>query len=279
MAVFLILLTACSRQAVGPQQSPSEGYPSIHLDYTVVYQEGPFIVREAFLGSRDAWDWSSFSMPEARIADALPNLGFGDFDSCYEQLRTADWCTTMLALARVDGGEDYFQFMMDGLQVGNALLRKNGKTLWTGHVDGGLWRAIPSSRQVGDEIAVEYQDAVFDQEGRLVRWVESVLLTQGNTALDIVQATGHDRAFAPCGIDGELVYVAVIHGPEQGRADHFLVFQDRKVAGPYDNVFNQYCCWDGPPIQVHCDGKMVDFFVEKDGGWYHVQAGHLPDAP
>ena len=55
----------------------------------------------------------------------------------------------------------------------------------------------------------------------------------------------------------------------------FLVFNGKEVGAKYDKVFNQHCCWDGPPVQVACNGEIVDFFAIRENGWYHVQAGNL----
>ena len=196
------------------------------LEYTIVYEEEGFRIREAFLKSFKDWSWEDFSMPRSRIDLAC-----------------------------------------DHILGGHCLLKRDGWLIWEGDMNGGTCRPIDSSRKMGDDILIDYVTVVTS--GQLM--VDSILLTRGDTVIDVVETTGYDAAFAPDEIMGKLLYFAGKHRPDE---KILLVFDGREV-GEYDAVFNQYCCWDGPPIQIYSNGEIVDFFVQKDGDWYHIQAGRL----
>ncbi len=97
----------------------------------------------------------------------------------------------------------------------------------------------------------------------------SILLTHGNTVIDIARTSGYSTAFAPNEVQGKLACLARKDGK------WFLVFDGREVGERYDEVFNRCCCWDGPDLRPACNGEVVDFFAVRENGWYHVQAGDL----
>jgi hypothetical protein len=110
---------------------------------------------------------------------------------------------------------------------------------------------------------------VRNAQGETLDITQSVVFTENDKAVDILSTTDYDGAFAPNGVDGKLAFF----GRRNGKI--LLVFDGKEVGEKYDKSYDQYCCWDGPPIQVYGDGNIVDFFGEKDGILYHVQAGYL----
>ena len=283
MLVCCFLFTACCQSAADePSATPivvvTTSMPTVaptefevsenHFEYEIVYEESGFGIREAFLGSAEDWTWVDFSIPQARIQHAVQDLGLDALcDGTTAEWQATGWCTDTVGIETADEQEYQFDLACDHMVGGHCQLRRNGTLVWEGNLNGGTCRPIHSSRRIGDDIVIDYTNVVTP--GQMV--VRSILLTRGNSAVDIVETTGYDAAFAPSEVFGKLVYFASEYLPDR---KVLLVF-DGRVVGEFDAVFNQYCCWDGPPVQIYSNGEIVDFFAQKDGGWYHIQAGNL----
>lgn len=268
LTIFLLtlVLIGCTVDGAGKLESQQEVPEEETLSYEVVYEEGDFKVREAFLGSLEDWQWEDFSMPQARIRNTVQDLGLRGACSTTVEFQASGWCTDTARMKTVDGKEHRFDLACDHIIGGHCLLKKNSKPIWEGDLSVVTCGPIQSSKRVGNEIAIDYVSIIPESQGGTIN---SILLTKGDAVVDIVEIARYDAAFAPNEIQGKLVYFASEHLPN-GKV--FLVFDDEEVSG-YEVVFNQYCCWDGPPIQIFCNGEIVDFFAQKDSGWYHVQAG------
>jgi len=284
LLVCCFLFTACGKNAAGepvatpvvvvktstPTVAPTEFEVSEkdQFEYEIVYEEDGFGIREAFLGSAEDWTWVDFSIPQARIQHTVQDLGLDALcDGTTAEWQATGWCTDTVGIKTTNGPEYRFDLACDHMIGGHCQLRRNGTPVWEGDLNGGTCRPIHSSRRIGDDIAIDYTHVVTS--GQMV--VDSILLTRGNGVVNIVEATNYDAAFAPNEVLGKLVYFAREYLPD-GKV--LLIF-DGQVVDEFDAVFNQYCCWDGPPIQVYSNGEVVDFFAKKDGGWYHIQAGNL----
>ncbi len=254
--------------------SPTESSPAKEtpLNYKIVFDRGDFQIREAFLGSLDTWNWQSFSMPAARIPRGSGPRNFEsdyDYERCYKEVKATGRCAiTIKMAARKDQQPIKFDLVTNDMSLtgGHYLLRKNGRSVWEGDLFGGTWLAILGLARIDDELAI---DTVITDSQKLHK---TILLTQDNSAVDVLQATKYDAVFYPCELEGKLAYFAHI---SQSQNKDILIFDGQEVGYAYDEIFNQYCCWDGPPIQIASNGEVVDFFAERDNGWYHVQAGNL----
>jgi hypothetical protein len=277
--ILLLLLMGCSpldksTSLYNPPLSSSESAKSSKVsdfEYQLIYRDEEIEIREAFLGDSDNWDWKNFIMPPARIAETGKDLEFGHelATNCFEQLKTEKWCKQVLELKSENNEPVQYVLELESPIAGNIRLIKNDKIIWSGHINGGTGLGIHSFLRIGNEIAFAYLDSNYDGKNPNFWAKESIIITNEDTTIDIVDATDYDTAFAPNGIHGKLVYFAKKDGQE------FLVFNGKKVGDTYDYAFNQYCCWDGPKIQIVGNGQLIDFFAVKNGGWYHVQAGNF----
>ncbi len=243
------------------------------LHYETIYTNGNLQIREAFLGSLDTWQWSDFSMPAARITEEVGTYGPStDYDSkrCDKDIKANGWCVITIKRAGVNGLPSEFDLVTSDMAMtgGHYRLRKNGQFIWEGDLFGGTWLAIHRITWIGDELAIEAVVVEPDSQKKF----ESILLTKGNTVINVQQTTQYDEVFYPFDFDGQLAYFAKTYQPQLKTV---LVVGGRAVGQEYDSVFNQYCCWDGPPVQIINNLEIVDFFAERNGGWYHVQAGNL----
>lgn len=243
-----------------PSATPTPGEQA--YDYKVVYQDGSFSIREAFLGTDAIWK-DGFQMPAGRIKDSVQSLGMGRDMACETGAQGNGPCTQTVKLAMPGGTSEDYIFRLDSLQGGTGILIKNGRLLWSGVTNGAGSFAILASRRIGDELAFEYTKSNAGS-GEANTWVaHAILLTRGNSVLLL------PNAFAPNPIGDKLMYFRVKTRQE------IIVFDGKEVGQPYDAVFNQPCCWGGPPIQMAADGQVVDFFAQRGRDWYHVQAGYL----
>ncbi len=275
--ILLLLLMGCSpvdksTSINNPPLTPSESTKSSKVsdfEYQLIYRDEEIEIREAFLGDRENWDWADFVMPPARITETYTNLRSGSemAHDCFEQLKTEEWCKQIIELESEYNQPVLYVLELESPIGGDIRLRSHGEIIWSGHINGGTGLGINSFTRTGNEIAFAYLDSNYDGENSNFWTKESIIITRGDTVVDIIDATDYDAAFAPNDIQGKLVYFAQKDGQE------FLVFTDKEVGVTYDYVFNQYCCWDGPKIQIIGNGQIIDFFAVKNGGWYHVQAG------
>jgi hypothetical protein len=231
------------------------------FEYKTIYQDGSFSIREAFLGTDAIWK-DGYQMPP-RIENTVQSLGLGRDMSCDRQLKSNTPCSQTLELPLANGGTDLYTFRLGELNGGTGVLFKNGRLLWSGATNGGPSFAIRSSKRIGDEIAFDYAKSNWGSKLKPFWMTDSILLTRGNAVVLFPEA------FAPNSIRGKLIYFKV-----KGRAE-ILVYDGKEAGAKYDEVFNQLCCWHGPPIQIAANGEMIDFFAQKGRDWYHVQAGYL----
>jgi len=284
LLVCCFLFTACCKNAASesmathivvvktptPTVAPTE-FETLEKDpfeYEIVYEEDGFGIREAFLGSAEDWTWVDFSIPQARIQHTVQDLGLDALcDGTTAEWQATGWCTDTVGIKTASEQECQFDFACDHMMGGYCQLRRNSALVWEGNLNGGTCRPIHSSRRIADEIAIDYTNVVTP--GQMV--VHSILLTSGSSVVDIAETTGYDATFAPSEVLGKLVYFASEYLPDR----RVLLIFDGQEVGEFDVVFNQYCCWDGPPVQIYSNGEIVDFFAQENGGWYHVQAGNL----
>jgi hypothetical protein len=248
---------------VTPSPQPSATPKKVILDYKVTYQQDGFVVREAFLGKSAIWQWDDFPMPPTRIQNTVQSLGLGREMTCEKPATSSTPCSQTLALPLANGGTDEYILRLEDVKGGSGLLLKNGKLIWTGVTNGADSFAILTSKRIGDEIVFDYSKSNWG-DGDQALWVTaSILETKGKIVVLIPDA------FAPNAVDGKLIYFKMKSKKE------VLVFDGNEVGETYNDVFNLACCWHGPPLEIASDGKIIDFFAQKDDGWYHVQAGYL----
>jgi len=202
-------------------------------------------------------------MPQARIENAVESLGLGREMTCDQQLNANTPCSQTLELSTANGTTDKYILRLESLNGGNGVLFKNGKLIWAGMTNGASSFAILSSKRIGDEIVFDYSKSNWGSNVKPLWITDAILHTKGNAVALIPDA------FAPNAIQGELIYFKI----KNGKA--ILAFNGKEVGETYSEVFNQLCCWHGPPIQIASNGKIVDFFAQKGRDWYHVQAGYL----
>ncbi len=283
LLLFLLLLTACGplenptptpaatqppvststpRAATHtPQPTASPTATPVNLQYSVLYQQPDgFSIRQAYLGPNAIWRWDDFPMPPTRIQNTRKSLGMGRQMTCEKNNSTSTPCAQTIQLA-----ENEYTLRLADVTGGSALLTKNNKLLWTGFTNGANNFAILSSKQLGDALVLEYAKSNWgNTEERL--WVTtSILITREKDVLLLPDA------FAPNIVNDQLIYFRVKTGKS------VLVFSGKDVGDSYNYIFNlTWCCWHGPTLEIANDGKILDFFAQKDNGWYHVQAGYLP---
>ena len=248
-----------------PQPSKTPTPTQRVFEYETVYDENGFTVREAFLGQGAIWQWDTFQMPPSRIENTAHSLGLGREMDCDARPQADMPCMQTLQLSLSSGSVDEYTLRLDSLEGGSALLMKNGRLIWTGITNGADSFAIISSAQIGDEIAFDYSKSNWGSATAGLWKIDSILITQGKTIVLIPEA------FGPYEIDGKLAYFRVKLKKET------LVFDGREVSPAYDYIFNLSCCWHGPSIEIVSNGKLLDFFAQRGGAWYHVQAGRLSD--
>jgi hypothetical protein len=253
------------------------------LIYETVYKSENFLVREAYLGLENEHFFENFSMPSARITDPVEDLGIDKYwingkDLLWEtQLASTGWCTDTIKIISKSGIENTYEIVKDHLGLGgHYILKKNGEIIWEADLSATTQGPIISSKVIGEEIAIEYIIVKSERQSDGLLF-QSILLTQGNGVIDILGTTEYDAIFAPNEIEGKLTYFAKDYGETKNneiKTKIYLVYDSKKIV-EYDHVFNQTCCWDGPPIQVIGNDKVVDYFAIKGNSWYHVQAGYF----
>lgn len=240
-----------------------------NTEYQIVYRDGDFSVREMFLGDIANWDWENFVMPQARITDTVHVLSLGhemvcnsgdqDLYPCKESINVPSESNTSNTFTL----ESEYQF-----GNGNFVLKKNQQIIWIGHMNGGLATPINSVvKYKNNDIAIEYTDSDYDGVKPNFWRADYILITNGYNVSIVDSAFAPNSVFAPNFVDNKLVYFR-----RDGKKVH-LLFNEKEIS-EYDSVINQYCCWDGPPIQVYGNGKIIDFFAIMNNGWYHIQAGY-----
>ena len=243
-----------------PQPNHTIAPTPVTLTYKTIYQQDGFSIRQAFLGYNAIWRWDDFPMPPGRIQNTLKSLGLGRQMTCEKNSATSTTpCSQTLTLP----GNNQYTLRLANAKGGSGLLTKNGKLLWTGITNGADSYAILSSKQLGGELVFDYSKSNWGNKGEPLWVTTSILLTQEKTVMLIPEA------FAPNIVNGKLIYFRIKTDKDT------LVFDGNEVGDNYNYIFNLMCCWHGPQLDIASDGKIIDFFAQKDDGWYHVQAGYL----
>jgi hypothetical protein len=246
-----------------PSLSPTPAKKA--YEYKVIYQDGKFEIREALLGTDAIWK-ADFQMPQARIENTSASLNLGRDMACDKQLDGNTSCSQTLEFPLANGGADEYTLRLDDPKGGAGVLFKNKRLVWSGYTNGGPAFAILSSRKMGNEIVFDYSKSNWGSNQKPLWMTPSILLTKGNAVVLI------SDAFAPNILDGNLLYF------RRKTKSAILVFNGKEVGASYSEVFNQLCCWGGPPIEIASNGQIIDFFAQKGRDWYHVQAGYFEAA-
>lgn len=247
---------------IPPQPSNTPSPTPFVLTYKTIYQQDGFSIRQAFLGNNAIWRWDDFPMPPSRIQNTLKSLGLGHEMTCEKNSATNTPCAQTLML---DGNNEY-TFRIANIKGGSSLLMKNGKLLWTGITNGADSFAILSSKQLGGELIFDYSKSNWGSKNQPLWITASILRTQDKNVVLIPDA------FAPNIVNDKLIYFRILSDKKD-----VLALDGNQVGDHYNYIFNlMWCCWHGPQLGIANDGKIIDFFAQKDDGWYHVQAGYLP---
>lgn len=267
LLTLVILLSACASSSDAPRRTPTEvNLPKSlrkkpPLYYRTVFMQAEFSVREAFLGKYDAW---AFFDRTQRISGPTETMKVipDNSPACVTPARGIYDCTSTIII-----NANQFQLTAHASPIGGDYeLIKNGQSVWNDRLWGGTCTPIYSIKQIGNELAIGYLDV--DEE--TYKATSSILLTEGNEAIDILKTTDFDSVSLPSELNGELSYFAT-----KDSSGLFLVVGGKRVGEDYKSILNPCCCWDGPPMKLASNGEVIDFFAEKDDGWYHIQAGNL----
>jgi hypothetical protein len=226
--------------------------------YKTIYQNGSFAIRESNLGHID---WSVFEMPPSRIdntvVDFNPRLQ-NNTGWCQNPGSLTD-CSITINIENSSRQTVIFKLWCNsGFSARECKLFKNEGLIWNGKMNGGTGDPIDSIKKIGTGLAISYADSDWPSGPHTI---QLILLTNEHGVTEI------KRAFTPNELLGKLIYFL----DKDGKV--VLDFANQEVGSHYDRVFNQRCCWDGPPIQIYSNGQIIDFFAIKEDNWYHVQAG------
>ncbi len=230
--MLIFVLFGCTTNDVKKPES-QKGVPGAEtLNYRIVYEseEGDLKVREAFLGSLETWKWEDFSMPQARIQNTVQDLGLRGACSTTAEFQASGQCIDTATIKTADNKEQRFDLICDHMIGGHCLLKRNGKLMWEGDLIAVTCGPVLSSKKAGDGIVIDYFNVVTPGK----RSVDSILLTKGDSVIDIVGTSQNDGAFAPNVIQGKLMYFAYKYSANR---QVLLVFDDQMIAA-YDSIFN-----------------------------------------
>ncbi len=278
---FILLLPSCIQQKTNVQETTTPHLTSIpiyvstptatlqpyeidiQLDYTIVYESDDFVVREGNIN--DAEVLADVYHPTGRIKTSVQTFRYYNF---LPSIGDESFSKPIL-----DNNGTLFEFEGDfGYMGGNIELIKNNRVVWNGNLQHPIYYPIGAIRFFDDEIAFDYIDVLLDSDNPLPGKVtRSIIYTQGNTAVDVIEALGYKMAFAPFNIKDKLIYIAILNTDE-----HIIVFDNQEIALGYTFVQNIYS-GDAVRFNVYGNGEIIDFYATKGKSWYHVQAG-IPEA-
>ena len=260
--------TAISTQTLTPMPSPTltaTPWPykiDVQLDYTIVYENDDLVVREGYIN--DAEVLANLYHPNDRIKTSVQTFNYYDFlPPMGDEKFSKPILDSNGTLFQLDGDFSY--------SGGNIKLMKNGRLIWSGILQVPIGYPIGRIRFFDDEIAFDYVDVMLDADNALGQVTQSIVYTQGNTAIDVAKTMGYESAFAPFSIGNKLAYIATLNTDE-----HIIVFNSQEIKLGYTFVHNDYM-GDAVSFSVRGNGEMIDFYAKKGDAWYHVQAGS-PDA-
>ena len=256
--------TASSTQTLTPMPSPTPTatpWPykiDVQLDYTIVYENDGLVVREGYIN--DAEVLANLYHPIDRIKTSVQTFHYYDF---LPPMRDESFSRPIL-----DNNGTLFQFDGDFIYFGgNIQLIKNGRLIWNGILQVPIGYPVGRIRFFDDEIAFDYVDVMLDADNALGEVTQSIIYTQGNTAIDVAKTMGYERAFAPFPIGNKLAYIAKLNTGE-----YIIIFDGQEIKLGYTFVHNHYM-GDAVSFNVRGNGEMIDFYAKKGDAWYHVQAG------
>lgn len=205
--------------------------------YKITYQKEGFQVRERLLGRVENWEWNSFTMPNLRVHNPLPDLGLDSlypdekYKKCQAQIKETGWCRETVEFTTSEGKVNSFSLVKNQMPLagGDYKLEKDGKILWESRLEPGLNGSIISSKRIGDELAIEYFHVPDPKSGN---FTHSILITSQNTVADLKNTTGYDAVFAPNEVNKQLIYFAQEYVPE---VTSILIY-DGKAVAKYDSV-------------------------------------------
>ena len=245
-----------------PTATPWPYKINVQLDYTIVYENDDLVVREGYIN--DAKVRADVYHPTHRIKTSVQTFHYYDFlPPMGDESFSRPILNNNGTLFQLDGDLGY--------SGGNIKLIKNGRLIWNGVLQVPIGYPIGTIRFFDDEIAFDYIDVLLNSDNLLGQVTQSVIYTQGNTAIDVVEVLGYKRAFAPFNIKNKLAYIATLNTNE-----YIIVFDDQEIKLGYTFVDNEYM-GDAVGFNVNGNGEMIDFYAKKGYAWYHVQAGS-PDA-
>jgi len=252
----LVLIIFLKNKDDNLQEDITNSTNNQEFKYEVILTDDQFIIHEAKIG-----EWENVNTVNKRIELSEHN----NLDCTWQEEETNGAINKATCSLDVKTKDEIARFDIIGPNQTNGpyTILKNSREIFTADFQHGPCSVINSVKIVGNELAIDYIDT--KEPG-----TNSILITEGDQVLDVVESNDYDSAFAPDQILGEFIYIA-----EKGNK-FFVVFQDTKIGKEYDEIY-YVCCCDGIKYSVLSNGKYLDFFARKGNDWYHVQAGDLSE--
>lgn len=244
--------------------TPTNHINEPEIDFKVIYQDSSILVRERYLG--EGFNTSNLERidpewPEINLVAVYPTE-----EECTKPFESAYWCSIPINFISKNGQPE--SFILD-LNFSLFRLHKNGKLLGGSHINGGSCHPIPIVRKIGDEIAVEYFDAVIyvtEERGGNIYVNNSILITDGPSITDVAKSSKYSAAFAPFELQGKFIFLATL---ENGM--DIIVFDGNEIGRSYLGIWSVEC--NGISRIVLGNQHAIDFIASDGDGLYHVQAG------
>lgn len=205
---------------------------------TETKSDGSFWIHEEYVGT---WD-------DVKEVTSRPEItASGAFDCTWEHLDDYSKCELE--------NSNYVLIQEND----NYKVNEGEAVLWERDIVSGPCNGVTGFKALGDEFIVDYL--------MLEPALDSVVASDNESLMDVLDAKEYDRAFAPFSVMGKLVYIAEKDGKM------FTVYDELELGEKYDEIYFACCC-EGMKYSVRGDGNIIDFFAKKsDGEWYHVRAG------
>jgi len=139
----------------------------------------------------------------------------------------------------------------------NYTVTQNEAIIWKQDVSSGPCNGVTGFKALGDEFMLDYLD---------VYGPNSIIVSNDETLLDILDAKDYDEVFAPYSVMGKMTYIA------EKDDEQFVVYDDTEIGDKYDEIYYACCC-SGVVYSIRGDGDIIDFFARLDEDWYHVRGG------
>lgn len=248
--------TPASSKTPASQPTPTEYI----LDYEIVYSQDSFFIQQAYIGSKDSLRQYDIPIPKGRVNNLDPDIEI-EWVEYSSPTKEGFYFGKIISIPAANNLKNVFTLDCKALTCnGNAVLRKNGEDIWSGHMNGGLGFAFHSILGLDGEIILEYSDSNWGN-GETEFWKKDFIIRSDENRTTIIES-----AFFPYIINDQLIYFQRKNGLS------FLYFNDQLVGVGYEYIVNRtsggYTLRD-----MRSDGKMIDFFALINNDWYHVQAG------